>query len=102
MKVKVPRWLSALGRRARGPLWIWWNLARAALGHQVGKFADRSRTTPARRLMWRLLLTAVLAVKAPVMLLLACVVAALVAAGVPTVLLGAYLWGSAAEIWRET
>ena len=98
--MKVPRWLSALGRRVRAPLWIWWNLATAALGHRVGHFADRRGTTPARRLAWRVLLTLVLLVKAPAMFVLASVVAVLLALALPTGLLGTYLYGSLREIWR--
>jgi hypothetical protein len=99
--VKAPRWLVALGRRARAPLWIWWNLATAALGQRIGHFADRRATTPARRLVWRLLLTLVLLVKAPAMFALALLLAALLAIGVPTGLLGTYLYGSLREIWRD-
>lgn len=95
--MKVPRWLAAFGRRVRAPLWIWWNLVTAALGHRVGHFADRRSTSPARRLAWRVLLTMVLLVKAPAMFVLAL----LLALGVPTGLLGAYLYGSLREIWRD-
>ncbi len=98
--MKVPRWLSALGRRARAPLWIWWNLATAALGHRVGHFADRRGTTSARRFGWRVLLSVALLLTAPVLLGLAMLVAALLALAVPTVLLGAFLYGSLREIWR--
>lgn len=99
--MKVPRWLTALGRRTRAPLWIWWNVATAALGQRVGHFADRRATTPARRLAWRLLLTLALLIKAPAMFALALLVAALLAIGVPTGLLGTCLYGSLREIWRE-
>jgi hypothetical protein len=99
--MKVPRWLQALGRRVRAPLWIWWNLATAALGARVGHFADRRGTSPARRLAWRVLLTMVLLVKAPAMFVLALLLAVLLALGVPTGLLGTYLYGSLREIWRD-
>lgn len=99
--MKAPRWLSALGRRVRAPLWIWWNLAQAALGARVGHFADRQRTTPARRLMWRVLLTVVLLVKlAPIACALAAGVVVLGLAA-PPVLLWTYAWGNLREIWRS-
>jgi hypothetical protein len=99
--MKAPRWLAALGRRVRAPLWIWWNLATAALGQRVGHFADRRGTTPARRLAWRVLLTLVLLAKAPAMFALALLVAVMLAMAVPTGLLGTYLYGSLCEIWRD-
>lgn len=99
--MKAPRWLAALGRRARAPLWIWWNLVTAALGQRVGHFADRRGTTPARRFGWRCLLTAVLLVKAPALFVLALLVAVMLAMAVPTGLLGTYLYGSVREIWRD-
>jgi hypothetical protein len=98
--MKVPRWLQALGRRVRAPLWILWNLATAALGARVGHFADRRGTSPARRIMWRVLLTVVLLAKlAPIFCAL---VAGVVVLGVaaPPLLLCTYAWGNLREIWR--
>lgn len=100
--MKAPLWLASLGRRARAPLWIWWNLAVAALGARVGHFADRRATTPARRLMWRVLLTVVLLAKLPVVACLLFLAAVVLGAAVPPILLCTYSWGNFREIWRDT
>ena len=101
MKVKTPAWLSSLGKRFRGPLWIWWNLARAALGNRVGHFLDRPRTSARQKLAWRIALSVVLLIKALPMFVGACVVGALLAVGIPLGLFASYMYGSAREIWRD-
>lgn len=97
----MKRLLSWAGRKVRGPLWLWWNLMKAALGNRVGHFLDRPRTTPGQKLAWRIALTLVLLIKALPMFVGACVVGILLAVGIPLGLYVAYLYGSACEIWRD-
>lgn len=97
----VNRLLTWLGRKVRGPLWLWWNLTKAAIGGRVHQFADRVRTEPARRLMWRVLLSLVLLVKLPLIAAGLVAVAVVLGLAVPPVLLCTYAWGSLREIWRD-
>ncbi len=99
--MKAPRWLSAVAKRIRAPLWIWWNLMKAALGNRVGNYLDRPRTSPGQKLAWRIALTLGLLIKAWPMFVGACVVGALLAVGIPLGLYVAYLYGSFSEIWRD-
>jgi hypothetical protein len=88
-------------KRLKAPLWIWWNVTLAALGGNggVSRFADRRRTPAHRRLMWRVLLTLALLVKAALLSPLVVLGAVLLSLGAPVAAV-VYLWGGLREIWR--
>ena len=85
----------------RAPLYVYWNLSKAAMGASVGKFLDRKATSPGRKFRWRLALSAVLIINGVILSPVAALVVLLVLVLVPIFLGLTYLYGHLLEIWRD-
>ena len=95
--MKPLRWLWT---KAKGLGWIYWNVLVGAFG-KPGKFLDRKGSTPARKRMWRLLMTGVFAVKLPFVLCLSLLACTAVAVLGPVIWVGLFGYGGLREIWRS-
>jgi hypothetical protein len=85
-----------LGKKMRAPLWMMLQILKAGFDGDMARFVDRKGMTPARRLVWRLALTAVVCSQFVAMVAFCLVAGALGAVAIPFAL----SWGNLADTWQ--